>query len=82
VSASEQRRQWWLRFLRQEGERGGNGWRGLDGSRDTLLCARQLAKAPGHAQRVEDTRRRWPETVGHPVLCMSEFFVSELEGVD
>jgi hypothetical protein len=23
---------------------------------------------PGHARRVEDTRRRWPVAVGHPVL--------------
>jgi hypothetical protein len=47
-----------------------------------ILCARQLAKAPGHVRRVEDTRRRWPKTVGHSVLYMSEFFVSELEDVD
>jgi hypothetical protein len=31
-----------------------------------LLRAEQLAKAPGRARRVEDTRRRWPATVGHP----------------
>jgi hypothetical protein len=30
------------------------------------LRAEQLAKVPGRARRVEDTRRRRPATVGHP----------------
>jgi hypothetical protein len=33
-----------------------------------LLRVEQLAKAPGHARRMEDTRRRRPATVGHPTL--------------
>jgi hypothetical protein len=60
------------RFLRFGDDRGkeeeGMDVRGLDGSRDTLLCVGQLAKVPCRAWCVEDTRRRWPETIGHPVL--------------
>jgi hypothetical protein len=60
------------RFLRFGDDRGkkeeGMDGRGLDGNRDTLLRVEQLAKVPGRARRVEDTRRRWPEAVGHPVL--------------
>jgi hypothetical protein len=41
------------------GRKGMEG-QGLDGSRDTPLHVEQLAKMPGHAQHVEDTRRRWP----------------------
>jgi hypothetical protein len=48
--------------------RKGMGGRGLDSSRDTLLRVEQLAKVLGHARHVEDTRRRWPEAIGHPVL--------------
>jgi hypothetical protein len=46
------------RFLRSADERGkeggGMGGCGLDNSGDTLQGARQLAKAPGRARRVED----------------------------
>jgi hypothetical protein len=48
------------RFLRSADERGkeeeGMGGCGLDDSGDTLQGARQLAKAPGRARRMEDTR--------------------------
>jgi hypothetical protein len=40
----------------RETEEGMDG-RGLDGSRDTLLCVEQLAKVIGRARRVKDTRR-------------------------
>jgi hypothetical protein len=60
------------RFLRFGDDRGkeeeGMDGRGLDGSRDTLLCVGQLAKVPGRTRRVEDIRQRWPEAIGHPVL--------------
>jgi hypothetical protein len=49
------------RFLHFGDDRGkeeeGMDGRGLDGNRDTLLRVGQLAKVPGHARRVEDTRR-------------------------
>jgi hypothetical protein len=60
------------RFLHFGDDRGkeeeGMDGQGMDDSRDTLLRVGQLAKVPGRAPRVEDTRRRWPEAVGHPVL--------------
>jgi hypothetical protein len=48
------------RFLRLGDDRGkeeGMDGRGLDGSKDTLLCVGQLAKVPGRARCMEDTRR-------------------------
>jgi hypothetical protein len=38
-------------------ERKGMSARGLDDSGDAPLHVEQLAKTPGHAQHVEDTRR-------------------------